>query len=349
MNDYCVMFSNNLYELKDVVQNSSSLHDIRRQSELLSPQELKDFVQNSKRRPSWLEKEKETCQCCTWTPKAKAYKNLLGAGLSFMLVISAMIALVSLQSSLNDEGGLGIASLAISNGVFLISGLFNSSIIHVFGTKYTASISIALFSMFSLLNYYPQWYTLVPGAVCLGIGLGTILSSLNVHMTTIALQYAITLKETPEYIVSLFLSILVMFSKLSYIPGNLATTIILFSEQAQVSNSSDDAGIIDTSLGSVCNNTEAATLDPLYVYILISFFVLLDILAIIICLTLMDHLGTETRFQSFGNAVKIYLRKPLVATIKMFADWKIYMILTMMILDGFLSSFVLGIFAKVSC
>ena len=173
-----------------------------------------------------MEEEKETCQCCTWTPKAKAYKNLLGAGLSFMLVVSAMIALVSLQSSLNSEGGLGIASLAVTNGVFLVSGLFNSSIIYVFGTKYTASISIVFFSVFSLLNYYPRWYTLIPGAVCLGIGLGTIFSSLNVHMTTIALQYAKALKETPEYIVSLFLGILTMFSKLSYIPGNLATTIM---------------------------------------------------------------------------------------------------------------------------
>ena len=84
----------------------------------------------------------------------------------------------------------------------------------------------------------------------------------------------------------------------------------------------------------------------MYVYIIISFFVFLDVLAIIICLTLMDHLGTETRFHSFGNIVQIYLRKPIVATLKMFVDWKIYIIIPMMILDVILSSFVLEILPR---
>ena len=326
---------------------SSSLYDLRRQSELPSPHDLKDYLQNINRRPSWLEKEKETCRCCTWSPRSKVYKNVLGAGLSFMCLTSAMVSLVSLQSSLNDEEGLGLATLAIINFTFLISGLFVSTIIRILGTKFTAMLSYALSGLYIIANFYPRWYTFVPCAICIGIGLGLQFASLNVHITTIAIRYAPALKENPDYLVSLFTGIHTMFFKLSYIPGNLATTIILFSERAQVSNSSNDAGIIDTSLGSVCNNTEAATLNPLYVYILLSFFVFLDVLAIIICLTLMDHLGTETRFQSFGNAVKIYLKKPIVATFKMFVDWKIYMIIPMMILDGYLTSFVLGHFAKV--
>ena len=330
------------------IETSSSLYDLRRQSELPSPYELRDFIQNTKRKPSCLEQEKETCQCCTWSPRAKAYKNLLGAGLSFMFIFSALVALVGLQSSLNDEQGLGLATLAISDGVFLVSGLFASTVIRILGTKYTALFSYILLTTYTLANFYPQWYTLVPVTVLVGIGLGPQFASLNTHITTIAIRYAPALKENPDYLVSLFTGIHTMFFKFSYIPGNLATTIILFSERAQVSNSSDDTGIIDTSLGSVCNNTEAATLDHSYVYILISFFVFLDLLAIITCLTLMDHLGTETRFQSFGNAVKIYLKKPIVATLKMFINWRIYMILPMMILDGFLTSFVLGIFAKVS-
>ena len=326
---------------------SSSLYDLRRQSELPSPHDLKDYLQDINRRPSWLGQERETCQCCTWSPRAKAYKNVVGAGLSFMCLTSALVALVSLQSSLNDEDGLGLATLAIVNFSFLISGLFVSTVIRILGTKYTAALSYALAGLYIIANFYPRWYTLVPVAVLVGIGLGPQFASLNIHITTIAIRYAPALKENPDYLVSLFTGIHTMFFKFSYIPGNLATTIILFSEQAQVSNSSDDTGIIDTSLGSVCNNTEAATLDPLYVYILLSIFVLFDLLAIIICLTLMDHLGTETRFRSFGNAVKSYLKKPIVATFKMFADWKIYMIIPMMILDGFLSSFVLGNFAKV--
>ena len=85
---------------------------------------------------------------------------------------------------------------------------------------------------------------------------------------------------------------------------HLVTWQILFSERAQVSNSSDDAGIIDTSLGSVCNNTEAATLNPLYVYILMSFFVLLDMLAIVVSLTLMDILEQTLDFIHLEKLLK---------------------------------------------
>ena len=42
----------------------------------------------------------------------------------------------------------------------------------------------------------------------------------------------------------------------------------------------------------------------------------------------------------------MYLRKPIIATLNIFTDWEIYMILPMM--DGFLSSFMFVIFAKVN-
>ena len=71
---------------------------------------------------------------CSLSPKAKAYKNVIGAGLAFNLIRSSVLALVSLQSSLNDEQGLGLATLVIGNMTFFISGIFTSSFIRALGT-----------------------------------------------------------------------------------------------------------------------------------------------------------------------------------------------------------------------
>ena len=320
----------------------SSLTDIRRQSQLPTPQELKDFIQDGgpvTRRPSVLERRSETCQCLSLSPKAKTYKNVLGAGLSFMLIMSGLVSLVSLQSSLNDEQGLGLATLAILNSSFFVSGLFASSIIRLLGTKYSMIFAFSLSVFYSLTNFYPQWYTLVPGALFFGFSEGPMFAAMNTHVTTIAIKYAPELNENPDHLIAFFNGIVTMFFKLSYLPGNLATTAILFSER---SSSSKD--IIQSPLSPICNNTEVETLNPTYVYILLSSFVTLAVSAIIIACLFVDHPGT---LRSNSSAFRFYLKDPMLATVKMILNWKILSIFPMTLLSSFVAATVNGILTKV--
>ena len=325
----------------DSVAEAISLEELRKISLFSPPDDVVPEITDDKDhvKPSCLEQEQETCWCCTWSTRARAYKNLIGAGLSFLFVFSSIISLYSIQSSLNDAEGLGLATLAITNGVFLLSGLFVPTIIDILGTKYTAVFSISLITVYSLTNFYPQWYTLVPGSICAGIGLGPLFAALNVHVTTTARHSARELKENPNYLVTLFTGIHTMFFKLSYIPGNLATTIIFFTGELALNK-----GGIVMPLGDVCNNTEAGDIDNSYVYSLIAVFVLLDILSLVICLSFIDHFGTDTRIV----AMKHYIKEPIKSTFEIFTHWKIYMLIPMMVLDGFLTSFVIGHFIKVS-
>ena len=332
-------------EVSPGLTSASSHFDLRRQSELPSPETLKNFFQNYNRRPSWLEKERSTCHCCSWSLKAKAYKNLLGVSVSYWIIFSAFLAVVGLQSSLNEQDGLGLASLCTLYTCFVFSGLFTSSVVRLFGTKYNLVMCYIVMLIYTLSNFYPHWYTLIPGSICLGLAFGPLWASLNVHITTVAIRFAPALNETPGYVVALFTGIHTFFYKMSYIPANLASSAILFSERTV--NSSDGGPLIDTSLGTVCNNTEAANVDRIYIYILFSIYVVFDIVAIIICLSFVDHLGTNTRFHTIGKMFTLYFKKPFIATIKMFTEWKMLMILPMMILDGFVISFALGQFAKV--
>ena len=319
---------------------ATSLGDLRRQSELLTPEDLKDFVKN--RRPSWLEKERTTCECCSCPVRVRVYKNVLGASFSFTCSFGSLIALISLQSSLNAAQGLGLSSLVVFNFFFSFSRLFASSVIKVLGTKYTVLLACCMQFPYILANYYPQWYTLLPTSVLLGLAYGPLFASLNVHITTVAIRYAPDLNENSDNLIALFTGIFTLFYKLAYVPGNIATTVILFTERG-----ADD--IIDTSLGNICNNTEVQDLDKTYVYILMSSYVLLSVLAITVAFFLMDHFGTETRFHSCSKAFNLYLKKPIISTFAKFKDWKTYMLLPIMTSDGFIVSTLIASFAKVSC
>ncbi len=75
-----------------------------------------------------------------YTPrKAKIwlYRNLVGVGLSFLLVFSAFLGIQNLQSSINAQGGLGLAALSILYLFFTLAGFVTPGIIKLLGTKYS--------------------------------------------------------------------------------------------------------------------------------------------------------------------------------------------------------------------
>lgn len=294
---------------------------------------------NEKQPPS----DASTKNSCCISTKSKAYRNVIGTGVSFMMSLSAVVSLFSLQSSLNNTAGLGLASLSIFMAFFFISGIFASTIIRILGTKYTLIFSYSLLGVYTIANFYPQWYTLVPAAVFGGLGFGPVFAASNVHVTTVAIRHASALNERTEHLVALFTGIQAMFFKISYIPGSLATAAILFSERLV-----NDSEVVQSPLREVCDNDEASSLNPTYVYILLSVYVLFDIVAIVVCALLLDQMQEDAcKRQTPGKVWKLYLKKPLIATFKMFASWKMYMIIPMMVLDGYLASFALGTYYRV--
>ena len=324
-------------------QNTS--FDVSGQSELLSLQDLVEFEHRDVDLSVTAEK-RETCQCSTWISKAKAYKNLLGVSISFMIVFSVYLGVASLQSSVNESGGIGLASLTTINFLFTFSNFYTSAVIHLFGTKYTLIVCYIGMSLYTVGNYYPSWYTLIPAAVCVGIILGPLWASLNLHVTTVAIRYASASGKTKSNAVALFLCIYTAICKVAYIPGSIISSVILLNVRKE------NTSIIDTSLGDVCNNTEAANLamDRLHLYILLSVYVLFDIVAIVLLILFVDHLSTNITFLSLATKslrFELYLKKPFFATLKMMLNWKLILIYPMSILDGFVIAFVLGNFTKV--
>ena len=309
----------------------------------LPPLELEDFLQ--KREPSLLEKERRTLRSCFTSPKAIAYKNLLGVSVSYWIIFGAFLAVIGLQSSLNEE--LGLASLSLLYGTFFFSGFYTSAVVSLLGTKITLLICYTIMLLYTVSNYYPSWYTLIAGSVIYGLGNGPLWASLYVHVTTVARHYSNSTNDTAAYLISLFIGILTMIVKLGYIPANVASSVILLLRSSSTSNDRDDGNYSSSLNDTVCTDTEASEVSDESLYIILSVDVFFGLLAIIILVMFVDHLGTKTRLHSFGKMFSLYFKEPFIATLKMFIEWKMLMILPMMAFDGFAISFTLGAFSRV--
>ena len=167
--------------------------------------QLEDFVQGEE--PSNSEKESAgpgASPKCPLTPRSRAYKNVLGAGVSAMLSFGVLVALDNLQSSFNEAEGLGYSNLAIGSATFIIFGLFGSSLIKLLGTKYSLIVSYFSALVYAGANYYPQWYTLVPGAICNGIAQTIMFAAGGIHVTNMAMEHASALNEKTDHLIAFF-------------------------------------------------------------------------------------------------------------------------------------------------
>ena len=272
----------------------------------------------------------------------KAYKNLLGISFSYFIMFGVYLAVAGLQSSVNEDDGLGLVSLCIVYIFFCLSCVCSAGLIHILGTKNVMIIAYGGMTVYTLANFYPSWYTLIPGSAIIGLVFGPLWSSQGVHITSVAQQYALLSKKKSQPIVFLFFGIYVFVYKMSYVPSNIVSSVVLLNGR------SSNTSIIDTaSLGDVCNNTEAANLDRIYLYVLLSIYVVFDVVAIILLVLLVDRIGTDTKFLSISKVFHTYIKTPIVKTLKLFLSWKMNIIAIMMVLDGYSISFVFGLVTKV--
>ena len=277
--------------------------------------------------------------CCS--DRVRAYKNLFGVSLSIILCYGTLIGIFNLQSSINADQGLGLASSATVYAVQIIFIFLVPGYIRLIGTKYALTSGYILYLIYTLVNYYPHWFTLIPGAVFTGLGNVIVWVATLVHVTHTAVLYAPALKEKTQHSIGLFSGIFVLATKVSRAFGGLTSSSVLFNF---VHDFNDSEEITNTS----CTNTDAVHVkqDTLY-YVLVSIYATCTILGILISLTLIDNYGTDTKFQSFKTTCHSIF-KSAIDIAKLFVQWKLLFLIPLYLLSGFGTAFILGEFSNVS-
>ena len=282
--------------------------------------------------------------------KTKGIKNLLGVCLSFIGVYGPYVGILTLQSSINSEGGLGLAGSVV---VYAVKALF-IPLVPVFystlGSKYSLIIGYALFFLFGVCNYYPSWYTLMPGSAAMGIALVLMFVNSQTYTSEVASLYADSLGETQEDAIALFLGVFGASIKVATILGGLISSSVLFNANFdQYTNDTMNTTNLSGEENAVCDNTEADYVEQNYLYyILISIFLLLAIIGITFAVTLMDNIAQDISFQSLRTFVKVQFKPLIVSLLRMSINWRMLLLFPLFVVNGASIGFISGTFQKVS-
>ena len=277
-----------------------------------------------------------------------AYKNVCGLSVAYMVLFTAFIGLQNLQSSINSAGGLGLVTLSLLYAMFFAGGFVTPGFLKLFGTKYSLLFGFVCHLLYTLSNYYPSWYTLVPGSILIGFASAPIWAAASTHLAEVAIAVAPNLHKK-DYLISKFTGIFFFFFQFSQVPGNLASSLILFpygedlttNLNISLNNSSDIEG-------EMCHLLDNGTFDVKYLYILVSVYVGFIITSIAILLVFVDKLPTSNSFFSAEKKFELYLKKPLIELLKVLKDVKMVLIAPMVVFNGIELAFAFGSFTEVS-
>ena len=279
--------------------------------------------------------------------RAKAYKNLLGVCLSIVFVYGSFIGLGSLQSSINEDDGLGLTSVSVVYGTKMVALVFTPTVNAAIGSKYSVVLSYIFFVPFMLANYYPKWYTLIPVSVLMGVGHSFLFVNGLVHTSLVADMYAKYLNEKPADAIILFAGAFGMALKVSQVLGSIVSSAVLFDFDSKWYLNQSFAEPEDYVSNDTCSNTEAAYVeqDTLY-FVLVTLYVLSAIIGIGVSVMLVEHLATDLKFISFRNFFQHYVSKPLSKLFKLLISLKMALLFPLFVVNGISLGFILGTFPK---
>ena len=275
--------------------------------------------------------------------KKRCYKNLTGVYLSFILVFSLFTGIVFLQSSINSKDGLGLTSAIV---VYVAGGLslvFIPTVYSRFGSKYSLVIGYVLFIPYVLGNFYPSWYTLIPGSVCVGVGLSLIFVNSRTYCSETAGQYANSFGESSSNAIAFSLGLFGTSIKLGTLLGSMTSSSILF-------NLDYDCYINETEERSnlTCTNTEAAYVEQdLLYYVLVTVYLVFGMTGITTALAFMDSYGSISNFESVGKFFNKHFVKEVKGVLKLATNWKMVLLFPFSLVNGISIGFVTGTFPKV--
>lgn len=118
------------------------------------------------------------------------WKNVIVISLAFMMLFMGYYPVSAVQSSLNNEKGLGMAALSAKYGAMAFGNLFtNNYVVDRVGCKWTMSAGMFMYSSYIAANFYPALFTLVPLGILSGFGGAAMWMAQGTYMTRISNDY----------------------------------------------------------------------------------------------------------------------------------------------------------------
>uniref|UniRef100_A0A667ZEZ4 Protein unc-93 homolog A n=1 Tax=Myripristis murdjan TaxID=586833 RepID=A0A667ZEZ4_9TELE len=270
------------------------------------------------------------------------FKNVLVVSIGFLSLFTAYGGLQSLQSSLNAEEGMGVASLSVIYASIIISSMFLPPImIKNLGCKWTIVVSMACYVSYSFGNLYPGWYTLIPTSVILGLGGSPLWSAKCTYLTISGNIQAANEGKKGSDVINLYFGIFFFILQSSAVWGNLMSSLI-FGQDTKIEEQLQFCGV--GACDVVINGTSSSRPDEKLVWTLVGCYIGVGVLAMIIVAVFLDNIDREQTSQFRGN------REPFchtfLATFRLLKDWRLLTLIPLTMYSGFEQSFLSGEYTK---
>ena len=215
------------------------------------------------------------------------YKNLFSLGTAMHLIFSSFTSIQNLQTSLSGQT-LGLISLTILYVFFVLSTMISSLLVKSIGTKYTFLLACVCHSIYVACNFYPSYFTLLPGSILLGLASGPLWTATTAYIADLATNYAIHRNTPVSNVISYFNGILFVFFFTSFISGNAISSIVYFAF-----NTDRDT---NSNVTDVCVDRDSDSINEAEVeeYVLIGIYQLQDIVGCFVIIFLVDKLPEAT-------------------------------------------------------
>ncbi|XP_028252453.1 protein unc-93 homolog A [Parambassis ranga] len=278
---------------------------------------------------------------------SRNFKNVLVVSVGFLSLFTAYGGLQSLQSSLNAEEGMGVASLSVIYASIIISSMFLPPLmIKNLGCKWTIVAGMACYVSYSVGNLYPGWYTLIPTSAILGLGGSPLWSAKCTYLTISGNRQAAKDNKKGSDVINQYFGIFFFIFQSSAVWGNLMSSLI-FGQDTSIADIPEEqlqtCGAADCGLFVNASSTTTRPAQKL-VWTLVGCYIGVGVLAMIIVAVFLDNIDQEETSQFRGS------REPFchtfLATFRLLKDRRLLILIPLTMYSGFEQSFLSGEYTK---
>ncbi|XP_076434685.1 protein unc-93 homolog A-like [Babylonia areolata] len=154
-------------------------------------------------------------------------RTVIFVAVSFQLVFTSYRAIQNLQSSLNEENGLGVISLGVLYAAWMFSGFLTPMVLRFLTTKGALIVSWVCHVLYTTATFYPSWALTVPASFLVGIFSAPLWTAQSLYMTACGYSIAKRSSDSPYHIFSRLNGIFFAVYETSQITGNLISSVVL--------------------------------------------------------------------------------------------------------------------------
>ncbi|XP_075719847.1 protein unc-93 homolog A-like [Rhinoderma darwinii] len=291
-------------------------------------------------------------------------KNIFVISVGFLLIFVAFGGLQTLQSSLNPSGGLGAVSLSVTYGGQIFSAaVFTPFVISKFGCKRTLTIFTCSYIIYTLANFYPRWYTLIPASVILGLGASPFWTAKCTYLTVSARRHALKSGNKDMHVINQYFGIFFLVFQSSRVWGNLISSLVLNLAQPNdetiwnntdcganeaflllTGNLSEIAGNLSEQSGNWSQTCRPSQPSNVLVYIILGVYVACGLFSLLLITVFLDPIDHTIENTNGGCHENVWA--PFLATVKHLQDKRQCLLIPLTVYSGMVQGFIFSDYTK---